>query len=537
MTNNCSKPLREDRRRTRSYAELFAGCGGMSLGIESAGFKRAFANELSPMPAATYAFNLIHNKRPESDNSESWFTRLYAPEKSGEYKSDPRDYINRPILDCVVAELKKFDGGIFVGSISQLNQALKKIPRELLHALNLDALSGGPPCQSFSLAGRRNRNDPRNDLPFEFATCAALLRPKVVIFENVSGILRPFKDIDGKRRHAWYEIAKAFYSQEYVPICTLAEAQQYGVPQRRPRFLMIALRQDIAQHAIGYLDKLPDAARLDWQSTRNALDKSVQHFKQLDNILESGPSEFDWIEPSDDEWPQMLLPLKRQSIDVECAIDGLAYSGSTKDRAYLDILSSAFNHVLDQDALNLSTEDEKKNRANRLHSNLVKARFRVLRLLAKHKNKAVGNNTLQELDQEDERWLMRQPLIFPKDRSDKPRKPANLSELRGLLRSLESKKHSQRSLIEGQIAPAQLSIPDDYAHYAQDRALTVREMARIQSFPDWFEFKGKVTTGGDQRAYEVPRYTQVGNAVPPLMGRQIAQGVMDFLNLIEENHA
>jgi len=60
------------------------------------------------------------------------------------------------------------------------------------------------------------------------------------------------------------------------------------------------------------------------------------------------------------------------------------------------------------------------------------------------------------------------------------------------------------------------TLPDDIVHYAEPRILTVREFARLQSFPDWFEFKGKYTTGGDRRVKECPRYTQVGNAVPPL---------------------
>jgi len=59
-------------------------------------------------------------------------------------------------------------------------------------------------------------------------------------------------------------------------------------------------------------------------------------------------------------------------------------------------------------------------------------------------------------------------------------------------------------------------LPDDYIHYSEPRILTVREYARIQSFYDWFEFKSKYTTGGNLRKKEVPRYTQVGNAVPPL---------------------
>ncbi|ODS24387.1 hypothetical protein AB835_03545 [Candidatus Endobugula sertula] len=62
------------------------------------------------------------------------------------------------------------------------------------------------------------------------------------------------------------------------------------------------------------------------------------------------------------------------------------------------------------------------------------------------------------------------------------------------------------------------TLPDDVLHYKEPRILTVRESARIQSFPDDFEFKGKYTTGGKDRTKECPRYTQVGNAVPPLLG-------------------
>jgi DNA (cytosine-5)-methyltransferase 1 len=65
-------------------------------------------------------------------------------------------------------------------------------------------------------------------------------------------------------------------------------------------------------------------------------------------------------------------------------------------------------------------------------------------------------------------------------------------------------------------APTVTSMPDDLLHYSEPRTLTVRENARLQSFPDWFVFKGKYTTGGHRRRMEVPRFTQVANAVPPL---------------------
>lgn len=70
-------------------------------------------------------------------------------------------------------------------------------------------------------------------------------------------------------------------------------------------------------------------------------------------------------------------------------------------------------------------------------------------------------------------------------------------------------------------APTITTLPDDVLHYAEPRILTVRESARIQSFPDWFRFRGKFTTGGSMRVKECPRYTQVGNAVPPYLARAI----------------
>ena len=74
-----------------------------------------------------------------------------------------------------------------------------------------------------------------------------------------------------------------------------------------------------------------------------------------------------------------------------------------------------------------------------------------------------------------------------------------------------------------------MTIPDDFVHYRVARALTVREMARLQSFDDSFVFQGKRTTGGDRRKVEVPQCTLVGNAVPPLMARAVADVLLDAL--------
>jgi len=71
-----------------------------------------------------------------------------------------------------------------------------------------------------------------------------------------------------------------------------------------------------------------------------------------------------------------------------------------------------------------------------------------------------------------------------------------------------------------------MTMGDDFVHYNSNRALTVREMARLQSFDDNFVFQGKRTTGGHRRKFETPQFTQVGNAVPPLMARAIAMEIL-----------
>jgi len=68
-------------------------------------------------------------------------------------------------------------------------------------------------------------------------------------------------------------------------------------------------------------------------------------------------------------------------------------------------------------------------------------------------------------------------------------------------------------------------------HYSQPRVLTVRECARLQSFPDWFAIKNKYTTGGRRRKVECPRYTQVGNAVPPLLAEALGRALASWVQV------
>ena len=108
---------------------------------------------------------------------------------------------------------------------------------------------------------------------------------------------------------------------------------------------------------------------------------------------------------------------------------------------------------------------------------------------------------------------------------------------------LKTKKFVQRLLPKkwGNKGPTitATSLPDDFVHFSQARSLTVREWARLQTFPDWYRFAGKRTTGGIRRAgnpresifdRDVPKYTQIGNAVPCKLAERVAKLVMDILD-------
>ncbi len=99
------------------------------------------------------------------------------------------------------------------------------------------------------------------------------------------------------------------------------------------------------------------------------------------------------------------------------------------------------------------------------------------------------------------------------------------------------KKQALRVLDPDRPSPTITSMPDDLLHYEEPRTLTVRENARLQSFPDWFAFHGKYTSGGDRRQREVPRFTQVANAVPPLAARAIGEVLSSILQAEPSLHA
>ena len=460
------------------YIDLFAGCGGLSLGFESEGFKLGFAVEKSDMAGETFYHNFI------------------KPIKS---TSDWKAYLNKS------AE-QKLESGLYIGetiSLLENTNLIKKLQKNLG---DISLIVGGPPCQGFSMAGRRNPKDHRNQLPWQFLEYVELFRPKAVLMENVVGMRRDFvkHDISSPFKMIKNILEKGVGHNDDSPQYLVQELQlnamHYGVPQHRPRVFLLGIRKDIAQ------DKGLTATEDIWNS--------LEYFKG--NI-------------GSDLCP--LPTVKEKNIlSVSDAIGDL-YNNDIDNTHYLNIINnkSAFKKIVK------SKTSELQNHNLRNHSDKIKRRFQLYQYFSKNNISTKVFNLASKYNSTNDKDIYNQLLLAIKDAPIPAYSPdktiiANSKEkLISDILELETKKHSQKPLKEELPSPTVVSIPDDVIHPTLARTMTVREQARFQSFPDYFEFRSKETTGGARRKIDVPQYTQVGNAVPPLMAKAIAKHIKTLI--------
>ncbi len=518
-----------------THIELFAGCGGLSLGFKSENFDLILANELSPMAAETFAYNHLGENladEPDSTSKTIWLSSNYPKsEMAKRLREEPLSGESRH-SDLKEYPPEKIKGSLIVGSIIDLNLALEDNPA-IVEALKkatakkeIDVVSGGPPCQSFSMAGLRNKNSSRNQLPWEFARFVDQTRPRIALLENVTGILRPFSE-EGGKFHAWLEVAKAFAKIGYSPICLHINAKNIGAGQNRPRFVMIAIRRDISDKLTAINDPSLSIAihqgnRLQ-DSVKSGKEVSIQQFRYFDIVQNSGFFKGPIF--------KHLSTHVHSFTSVKEAIGDLREKGC-KSSSYVRNVNKSLN-----------TENKKshkwKNHELRKNSSHVQARFRVYQIIIEMEAKEV--RMVQQFLKDPEKYPISssclQKLLKHEYLNDSRELISfkTTNQLTQYLANLRSKKQTQKALSPDKPAPAALSIPDDACHWDKEhpRTLTVREMARIQSFPDWFIFRSKVTTGGKMRRFEVPQYTQVGNAVPPLLGKALAKVVRELLTRVD----
>lgn len=409
-----------------SFVDLFAGCGGLSLGLVQAGGTGVLAIEKSKDAFKTLQYNLV-DSTAQTPRQFQWAPGI--PIQEHDIRSLLQDY------------------------------------REPLMALsgNIDVVVGGPPCQGFSNYGQRKPSDVRNFLYLRYLEFVKLVCPSVVLLENVEGINMPFiqKRANTNRQckettafRIQTQLEKLGYASVALRLC----ASNYGVPQRRPRFFIVGVR-GVHQEAL----------------EEYAQDDFIQGLTET-HLHGLGMR------------PGTVVTTKQAISDLECA--GRPIIPSVDTARFLQI----------------SYSGPRTNYQQAMHSGLSKLEAPNSMRLARHKEA-----TLAKFDKIHAK-------ATPGHNID--------SKLRLALGTSKFRTHL---LASGRPAPTITTLPDDFVHYAESRILTVREAARLQSFPDWFAFQGKYTSGGERRKADCPRYTQVGNAVPPRMAAFLGLYVEELL--------
>lgn len=433
--------------------DLFCGAGGCSEGLIQAGFHILFSSDISDMVEVTYKHR--HEQLGLIQGKNTWFERSDIRELSG-------DDIRKRIT-----ALEIFQG--------------KEMPE-------IDLMIGGPSCQGFSRAGRRDKSDPRNMLFGEYVRVINEVKPKYIVLENVEGFVdmqfSGYIGITGIQYpdgSVTPDILRSELNEiGYVTLePKILNAVDYGVPQRRNRIFFIGYRKGLTPPQYPEPTVKPEAR--------------VSLLDAIGDLITD-------------------LDIKAQVNPVPTEYQLNSINGRTPD---IDGKPIAVKTIA-------NTELSRQ-------TNIVRERFELF------------------MPGETGTYLKRRIMTEGIDISDKPslielccqKFGMNAEEVVDLFMHpgatkeqteiLLTKKTIRQRWAPDQPAATVVTIADDYVSPWEPRTFSVREMARCQSFDDSFEFLGKRTTGGLLRRTEVPQYTQVGNAVPPLLAKAVALEIKKVL--------
>lgn len=459
--------------------DLFSGCGGLSLGFQAAGFEARAAVEFDPEAARSHGLNF--------------------------HGGDKRHSVARDIIEThpedLVAELD-------LGTVER----------------SIDVIVGGPPCQAFARVGRPKlreidahpqafKYDPRARLYQEYLRYVEAFQPVAVLMENVPDVLN-----HGGQNIA-EEISEVLEDKGYVCGYTLLNAAFYGVPQMRERMFLIAYRRELGQ-AVAF----PEPSH--WLVLPPGYDGTrAVALKVLNGLFSQA---HDYHEPPE------AKPLLPAAVTAEQALGDLP-----------PIYAQA-----ELEAGNL------KRGARRMDENIPYDRRRRISDYAKLMRTWSGFEAPEEgMRDHVIRYLPRDYQLFARLNPGDQYPQAYQHALDLLSEEVAKRRRKGETLREGSAAYEKLQkaiVPpydvskfpnkwrkmwrdqpartlmahlgkDSYSHIHYDseqaRTISVREAARLQSFPDGFVFCGTMN----------PSFRQIGNAVPPLMARALAEKMMGAL--------
>lgn len=507
--------------------DLFCGAGGFSEGILQAGFDILFSSDKSPMVQETYVNR--HNQLGLLEGIDTHFELADIQELTAERIFD------------VINNLRF--GNIFEPG-------------------DIDVIFGGPPCQGFSRLGKRDASDPRNMLFHEYLRIIRDVHPRYVVMENVTGILDmlmlDFPSVVRDTSYIGQKLVKEILQEELQDLgynlldVQILNSADFGVPQQRNRVVFLAYRNDVQPLEYPEGNELPEV------TVRQALEGLYNNELPLSEFAQHR---------IDGETPTIIgAPIPREHItnmeesrhDVLVSQRFSLYHPGENTRAVINRLKNEginlrdtrpelFNESLFQVNLAINTEvihdtlialnlfEEKFNSKRWLH--FTNRQLAILYSLIDNEKefnivlKSLAGRLNTSIDKATIFWETVHPLLNTEYDADTFHHLLIDGEITDRIgEAILTKKSIRTRLNPDSVSPTIVTLPDDFIHPYFDRVLTVREMARIQSFDDSFEFLGKRTTGGEKRSQETPQFTQVGNAVPPLLARAIAFKVREAID-------
>ncbi|WP_175613228.1 DNA cytosine methyltransferase [Fusobacterium mortiferum] len=372
-----------------------------------------------------------------------------------------------------VDDIKNISGDLIKEKIKKLEDFKNK-------NIEIAAIFGGPPCQGFSRAGKQKIDDIRNFLFSEYLRVVKEVKPQYIVFENVPGILdikfhnfiSKFDKEIYKQKSAIDIIKKELAKIDYELLdYKILNAADYGVPQNRHRVILIGYRKG---------QKIPN------------------YPQKLNNEISLGEALGDITGYSVKNLEYQISSKKGRTPNI---ISGIPIESNGE---FFNNDKSKHYHYI-QERFSIFKEGESN----------IQLRKRLLTAGIEIENYP---NLLEYLS--NKLNLRKQDII---------RKAKKLDSNLEILDSIITKKNSRVKMKLNKPGNTVLTLPDDLILPIYNRICSVREFARLQSFDDSFIFYGKRTTGGKERKKEVPQYTQVGNAVPPLLAKAIAEEIKKVL--------
>lgn len=523
--------------------DLFCGAGGFSEGILQAGFHIVFSSDRSVHVMETYKnrhkqLGLIQGKNTHFE----------------------------------LADIRELEGEYILKRINELSYFKEK--EQSFKKGDIDAIFGGPPCQGFSIAGKRDKSDPRNMLFREYLRVIKEIEPKYIVMENVTGFMSMQVNPDFKSfnnvKYRDDELVSTVVQTELegfgytVLKPKILDASDFGVPQRRLRVIVLAYKKDatpieypipttinekekitveealagvsIRTNKVGYANASSHGRTPHFESSE-PVSNFDKHFNMEESKHSAAIKERFTLFKQGESVVNLKNRLLKKKNNGELILDIRNYPNLLNETVFM--INKDFNlNILRRELTNNKIEIE-NNLIVSLYKRIIKlwnieTDSNIYLIEAK---KPIGKVKMEKdtftsvfnvAKKEFNGFVTEEELVrlFINDSLNVRAINVDWNEI---LNALLTNKNTRTRLNSRKPGPTMVTLPDDFIHPTLNKILNVREMARIQSFDDSFQFLGKRTTGGGKRKDEVPQFTQVGNAVPPLLALAIAKSVRNAL--------